>query len=194
MPGARRDLQTTPGVPDPLLQETQPHVSLAPVSLESGEVESAAVVGDAEGYPIGVTLDGERYPASPGVLGGIAHQFLSHPVDEAARTGVAVEFAHRDLHVHAAIGERGEQLAEGAGKAIALDLTAGNLGQHLTVLEKAGLVDIEKGYEGKRARTWVSLSAAGEKALRDEITQLKRLIHDVERATPKKSARQSATP
>jgi DNA-binding MarR family transcriptional regulator len=75
-----------------------------------------------------------------------------------------------------------------------LDLTAGNLGQHLTVLEKAGLVDIEKGYEGKRARTWVTLSAAGEQALRDEITQLKRLIHDIERATSKKNGRRSAAP
>jgi DNA-binding MarR family transcriptional regulator len=63
-----------------------------------------------------------------------------------------------------------------------LDLTAGNLGQHLTVLEKAGLVDIEKGYEGKRPRTWVSLTSAGETAFRDEIAQLKRLIHEVERA------------
>ena len=61
-----------------------------------------------------------------------------------------------------------------------LDLTAGNLGQHLTVLAKAGLVDIEKGYEGKRARTWVNLTAAGEKALRDEIAHLKRLIQQVE--------------
>lgn len=62
-----------------------------------------------------------------------------------------------------------------------LDLTAGNLGQHLTVLEKADLVHIEKGYEGKRPRTWVSLTPAGEKALRDEISHLKRLIRDVER-------------
>lgn len=61
-----------------------------------------------------------------------------------------------------------------------LDLTAGNLGQHLTVLEKAGLVHIEKGYEGKRPRTWVRLTAAGEAALRDEIAQLKRLIHQIE--------------
>ena len=34
-----------------------------------------------------------------------------------------------------------------------LDLTAGNLSQHLTVLENSGLIRIEKGYEGKRART-----------------------------------------
>ncbi|PYC88258.1 MarR family transcriptional regulator [Streptomyces tateyamensis] len=61
-----------------------------------------------------------------------------------------------------------------------LGLTAGNLSQHLTVLEKAGLVHIEKGYEGKRARTWLSLTPAGDRALRDEVAQLKRLIEQIE--------------
>jgi DNA-binding MarR family transcriptional regulator len=61
-----------------------------------------------------------------------------------------------------------------------LDLTAGNLSQHLTVLEKAGLVKIEKGYAGKRGRTWIHLTAAGRTALDDEISQLKRLIRRVE--------------
>lgn len=61
-----------------------------------------------------------------------------------------------------------------------LDLTAGNLGQHLTVLEKAGLVHIEKGYEGKRPRTWVTLTPAGQAALREEIAHLKELIQQVE--------------
>ncbi|MDI1462667.1 transcriptional regulator [Catellatospora sp. KI3] len=65
-----------------------------------------------------------------------------------------------------------------------LQLTAGNLGQHLTVLEKAGLIEIEKGYEGKRPRTWVTLTAAGQTALRDEITHLKQLIHQLEHPTP----------
>ena len=63
-----------------------------------------------------------------------------------------------------------------------LQLTAGNLGQHLAVLEKAGLVHIEKGYEGRRPRTWVSLTPAGQTALRDEIAHLKRLITQVEQA------------
>jgi DNA-binding MarR family transcriptional regulator len=62
-----------------------------------------------------------------------------------------------------------------------LDLTAGNLSQHLSVLEKAGLVSIEKGYEGKRARTWVNLTPAGHTALREEIAQLKRLINQIDR-------------
>jgi len=60
-------------------------------------------------------------------------------------------------------------------------------GQHLTVLEKAGLVHIEKGYEGKRPRTWVSLTPAGETALRDEIAQLKRLIAQTERAIARRA-------
>lgn len=65
-----------------------------------------------------------------------------------------------------------------------LNLTAGNLGQHLTVLEKADLITIEKGYEGRRPRTWVLLTPAGELALRDEITRLKQLIRKVERHSP----------
>ncbi|WP_433619519.1 transcriptional regulator [Dactylosporangium sp. CA-139114] len=63
-----------------------------------------------------------------------------------------------------------------------LQLTAGNLGQHLTVLEKAELIQIEKGYEGRRPRTWVTLTAAGRAALRDEIAHLKQLIQQVEQA------------
>ena len=63
-----------------------------------------------------------------------------------------------------------------------LGLTAGNLGQHLAVLEKAGLVHIEKGYEGKRPRTWVTLTTDGRAALREEIVHLRRLIQQVEQA------------
>jgi DNA-binding MarR family transcriptional regulator len=61
-----------------------------------------------------------------------------------------------------------------------LELTAGNLSQHLGVLEKAGLVALEKGYAGKRARTWITLTPAGRTALREEIDQLKLLIHQVD--------------
>jgi DNA-binding MarR family transcriptional regulator len=61
-----------------------------------------------------------------------------------------------------------------------LDLTAGNLSQHLAVLERAGLITIEKGYAGKRGRTWISLTKAGRAALAEEIAQLKRLIGTVE--------------
>ena len=69
-----------------------------------------------------------------------------------------------------------------------LQLTAGNLGQHLTVLEKAELIEIEKGYDGKRPRTWVTLTAAGQAALRNEIAHLKQLIQQVEQPEPAPSA------
>ncbi|MER8187900.1 transcriptional regulator [Kitasatospora sp. NPDC094015] len=62
----------------------------------------------------------------------------------------------------------------------ALGLTAGNLSQPLAVLERAGLIEVEKGYEGRLARTWLSLTPAGDRALREEVAQLERLIHRIE--------------
>ena len=64
-----------------------------------------------------------------------------------------------------------------------LELTAGNLSQHLAVLEKAGLVTIDKGYAGKRARTWITLTKPGRAALREEIDQLRMLIAQIDRTT-----------
>ena len=61
-----------------------------------------------------------------------------------------------------------------------LELTAGNLSQHLAVLETAGLVQVEKGYAGRRGRTWITLTPAGSTALAEEITRLKQLIARVE--------------
>jgi DNA-binding MarR family transcriptional regulator len=63
-----------------------------------------------------------------------------------------------------------------------LGLTAGNLGQHLSVLEKSGFVHIEKGYEGRRARTWVSNTRSGTKALQAEIRALTEIVARVEMA------------
>ncbi|MEY9871006.1 DNA-binding MarR family transcriptional regulator [Streptacidiphilus sp. MAP12-33] len=64
----------------------------------------------------------------------------------------------------------------------ALDLTAGNLSRHLQVLEEAGLVEVDKGYEGRRPRTWVRITKAGRRAFLDEIAQLKELIRRVDDA------------
>jgi DNA-binding MarR family transcriptional regulator len=58
----------------------------------------------------------------------------------------------------------------------ALDLTPGNLSRHLTVLEEAGLVDVEKGYEGRRPRTWVRITRQGRSALSAELDALAALV------------------
>ncbi|HEX9065191.1 MAG TPA: transcriptional regulator [Streptosporangiaceae bacterium] len=68
----------------------------------------------------------------------------------------------------------------------ALDLTAGNLSRHLTVLEEAGLIQVWKGYEGKRPRTWVRITGDGRAALAAEIAALTELVrrHTPARAGP----------
>jgi DNA-binding MarR family transcriptional regulator len=64
-----------------------------------------------------------------------------------------------------------------------LELSPGNLSQHLGVLEKAGLITLEKGYAGKRARTWITITKAGQTALAEEIAQLKLLISRIDNAS-----------
>jgi DNA-binding MarR family transcriptional regulator len=58
----------------------------------------------------------------------------------------------------------------------ALDLTPGNLSRHLTVLEDAGLVNVEKGYEGRRPRTWVRITRDGRTALAAELDLLAAIV------------------
>jgi DNA-binding MarR family transcriptional regulator len=57
-----------------------------------------------------------------------------------------------------------------------LSVTDGNLSAHLSVLEAAGLVSIERGFHGKRPKTWVSLTRAGKRALDQELTLLRTIV------------------
>lgn len=63
-----------------------------------------------------------------------------------------------------------------------LELTDGVVHRHMKVLEDAGYIEVEKGYEGRRPRTWARLSSAGKAALDKEIAALKRIVAHVERA------------
>lgn len=58
----------------------------------------------------------------------------------------------------------------------ALGLTPGNLSRHLTVLEQAGMIEVEKGYAGRRPRTWVRITAQGRAALAAELAALTELL------------------
>jgi DNA-binding MarR family transcriptional regulator len=61
-----------------------------------------------------------------------------------------------------------------------LQLTDGNLSGHLQVLERAGLVTLTKGYEGKRPRTWVHITKVGHDAFHTELEALKQLVQHFE--------------
>jgi DNA-binding MarR family transcriptional regulator len=66
-----------------------------------------------------------------------------------------------------------------------LDLTDGNLSRHLRVLEEAGYVRIDKGFEGKRPRTWASATSLGRGAFQAEIHALKVIVGRFERSSPR---------
>lgn len=57
-----------------------------------------------------------------------------------------------------------------------LELSDGNLSRHLQVLEQAGLVKIDKVFEGKRPRTWVSITKQGRSAFDKEMASLRALL------------------
>jgi DNA-binding MarR family transcriptional regulator len=71
-----------------------------------------------------------------------------------------------------------------------LDVTDGNLSRHLSTLESAGYVEIEKTFEGRKPRTWIAATAAGRKALAAEIAALREIVGDADgRAAAKRSPR-----
>lgn len=57
-----------------------------------------------------------------------------------------------------------------------LGLSDGNLSGHLATLEGAGYLVVEKGYDGRRPRTWVEITRDGKAALTREIEALRALV------------------
>ena len=71
----------------------------------------------------------------------------------------------------------GEMLEFGRLKAI-MNATDGNMGTHLTALEKAGYIEVAKDFVGKKPRTRVALSAEGRVAFKRHVAFLKTLIDE----------------
>jgi len=72
------------------------------------------------------------------------------------------------------------------------NLTDGNLSRHLTVLQDAGIVDIHKGYRGKRPQTLCRLSDSGRKRYLAYIAVLESVLADaVTAAAGAKKARRA---
>jgi DNA-binding MarR family transcriptional regulator len=56
------------------------------------------------------------------------------------------------------------------------ELTKGNLSSHLSRLEAAGYIDIEKSYEGKIPHTLIRITPAGQRAFEDHCQALRGVI------------------
>ncbi|MFD4985641.1 transcriptional regulator [Streptomyces sp. NPDC058374] len=66
-----------------------------------------------------------------------------------------------------------------------LSVTDGNLSRHLKVLESSALITLEKGYAGRRPRTWITLTREGAHALDTELRALRALV---DRLSPGRAA------
>jgi DNA-binding MarR family transcriptional regulator len=70
----------------------------------------------------------------------------------------------------------GEQIEFTRLKAM-MQATDGNLGAHLTTLENAGLVRIEKDFLGKKPRTRITMTRAGRSAFAQHVIHLRDILN-----------------
>lgn len=58
-------------------------------------------------------------------------------------------------------------------------LTWGNLSSHMSKLEEAGYIEVEKGFKGKKPHTMLHLTEAGRAAFRVYRQQMKQVLDDL---------------
>lgn len=69
-----------------------------------------------------------------------------------------------------------------------VDLTDGNLSRHLHVLNEAGLVELQKGFEGRRPQTTCLLTDEGRTRFLEYLDELEKVVRDaVQRARSERS-------
>ncbi|MBZ9704744.1 MULTISPECIES: transcriptional regulator [unclassified Mesorhizobium] len=85
------------------------------------------------------------------------------------------------LRIMAALNtlERREALEFTQLKAM-IETTDGNLGAHLDTLAKAGYVDVEKLFVGRRPRTRIKATTIGRRAFRSHVAFLRKIIGEAE--------------
>jgi DNA-binding transcriptional ArsR family regulator len=103
---------------------------------------------------------------NPSTAGRHAYEGLDRAIHEKARLGIMTcLLTHKDGLTFNDI----KQLCA---------LTDGNLSRHLKVLEEEKLVEVEKGYEGKKPKTLCRLSAEGRKRFLGYLEELEKVIKD----------------
>lgn len=71
------------------------------------------------------------------------------------------------------------------------DLTDGNLSRHLQVLEEAGLIAIEKGYDHNRPQTVCRITPQGRERYLDYLEVLEQVVRDAAAAAKPNASRGS---
>ena len=112
---------------------------------------------------------------TPSAAGRYAYDGLDRVLHEKARLGIMTSLVTRPQ------GLSFNELKQ------ACALTDGNLNRHLDVLHKAGLVTVEKGYEGRRPLTTCRLTAEGRKRFLEYLALLEQVIRDAQPAAVRRS-------
>ena len=102
---------------------------------------------------------------------------------EAGRGRFAYEGLDRVIHEKARLSVLTSLVAHPKGLAFAdlkslCGLTDGNLNRHLQVLQEAGLVAAEKGYEGNRPQTVCRITVEGRHRYLEYLTVLEEVVRD----------------
>jgi DNA-binding HxlR family transcriptional regulator len=112
----------------------------------------------------------EKKPPKTTAPGRYSYDGLDRVLHEKARLGIMTSLATRPQ------GLSFNELKQ------ACALTDGNLNRHLDVLHKAGLVAVEKGYEGRRPHTTCRLTTEGRKRFLEYLALLEKVIRDAQPA------------
>ena len=113
----------------------------------------------------------------------------SPQADESTPTGrFAYEGLERVFHEKARLSIMTSLVAHPRGLAFSdlkelCSLTDGNLSRHLQVLEEAGLIDIQKGYDHNRPQTLCRITAQGRRRYLDYLQVLEQIVRDAAVAT-----------
>lgn len=82
------------------------------------------------------------------------------------------------LAIMTLIAKYGEMTYKGLKAAISI--TDGNLASHLRKLEEAGLIEVEKTFEGRKPKTIYRLTPQGKKALEKFVDELQKILKNIE--------------
>lgn len=114
--------------------------------------------------------------------GRYAYEGLDRVIHEKARLGILTSLAARPDGV---LFTDLKELCQ---------LTDGNLSRHLAVLQEAALVEIWKGWKGKRPQTLCRLTETGRKRFLDYVAVLGAVVQDASEAAKVARARRRADP
>ena len=106
-------------------------------------------------------------------------------IDMKNESGAPFSFEGLDrvMHEKARLGLLSSLVAHPKGLAFSdlkalCGLTDGNLSRHLQVLQEAGLVEIQKSFEGNRPQTHCRLTRSGRRRFLDYLALLEQLVRD----------------